>query len=60
MGNSQSNTSIISKNDARKLQVLETLEFSEYLSLNDLCILFNVCKNVPLKLYYFKNAYIIF
>jgi ankyrin repeat protein len=57
MGNSSSNTSIISKDDVRKLQVLETLEFSEYLSLNDLCILFNVCKNVPLKLYYFKRLY---
>ena len=57
MGNSSSNTSIISKDIARKLQVLETLEFSEYLSLNDLCILFNVCKNVPLKLYYFKKQY---
>jgi len=57
MGNSSSNTSIITKDDVRKLQVLETLELSEYLSLNDLCILFNVCKNVPLKLYYFKRLY---
>lgn len=57
MGNSQSNSCIITKDDVRKLQVLETLEFSEYLSLNDLCILFNVCKNVPLKLYYFKKQY---
>lgn len=57
MGNSLSNSTIITKDDVRKLQVLETLEFSEYLSLNDLCILFNVCKNVPLKLYYFKLLY---
>ena len=57
MGLSQSNESnkIIEKNLTIKILVLELVQYSDYLSLNDLCQLYDTCKNMPLSLIYFKN-----
>lgn len=54
MGSNQSNESI-EKKDSIKILVIELVQYSDYLSLNDLCQLYNTCKNMPLSMLYFKN-----
>jgi len=48
MGSNQSN-------QAKKILVLELVQYSDYLSLMDLCELYDICKNMPLSMVYFKN-----
>jgi len=45
----------IKKNLAIKILILELVQYSDYLSLNDLCQLYYTCKNMPLSMVYFKN-----
>ena len=47
-------------NRSKEILILELIQYSDYLSLNDLCKIYNLCKNVPLKLVYFKNKNFIF
>jgi ankyrin repeat protein len=51
MGINQSNQSVY----AKKILVLELVQYSDYLSFNDLCQLYDTCKNIPLSIVYFKN-----
>jgi len=46
---------LIEKNLTIKILVLELVQYSDYLSLNDLCQLYDTCKNIPLNMIYFKN-----
>lgn len=51
MGINQSNQTVY----AKKILVLELVQYSDYLSLNDLCQLYDTCKNIPLSMVYFNN-----
>ena len=50
------------QSQSKKILVLELLEYSGYLSLYDLCILYNCSKNIPLNMihYVFQNPNYIF
>ena len=42
-------------NRSKEILVLELVQYSDYLSFEDLCKIYNLCNNMPLNLFYFKN-----
>jgi len=47
-------------NKSKEILVLELVQYSDYLSLEDLCKIYNLKKVIPLNLLYFKNKNYIF
>jgi ankyrin repeat protein len=47
-------------NRSKEILVLELVQYSDYLSLREICSIFNLSKNMPLNLLYFKNKNYIF
>jgi ankyrin repeat protein len=45
---------------SKEILVLELVQYSDYLSLEEICKIYNLCNNMPLTLLYFKNKNYIF